>query len=109
MRTGPTSAACDLVVAASHPDPSAGGPCLTCAFRPDTEAHRSEYTWTLARLCVEGGRPFHCHEQPQLCRGFIAAINVRGVPQTEEERRWSEMAGCAADLLGDCIQAAAEP
>lgn len=100
------SAACDAVMAAVHPSPEAGGPCATCAFRPGTEAHRSPHTVALARLCVEGGRAFSCHEQLQLCRGFIAAINLRGAPRDEDDRRWSVVAGDAADILGTCIEAA---
>lgn len=105
---GVPSEATDLVVAAmpSAPSPEAGGPCATCAFRSGTEAHQADYTYALARLCVEGGVPFYCHEQEQLCRGFIAAVNVRGVPANEDERRWAEVARMGADVLGRCIDAA---
>lgn len=100
------SAACDLVMLAVHPSPEDGGPCATCAFRPGTEANRSPHTVELARLCVEGLEPFDCHEQPQLCRGFIAAANVRGIPEDDDDRRWQQMARHAADILGRCIDAA---
>jgi hypothetical protein len=62
----------------------------------------------LARLCVEGITPFSCHEKPQLCRGFIAAVNLRGAPDTEDDRRWQEVARDSADILGRCIDAAVE-
>lgn len=100
------SAACDAVLAAEHPTPELGGPCATCAFRVGTEANRTPRTMALARLCVEGFRYFYCHESEQLCRGYIAALNVRGVPANEDDERWSVVAGEAADLLGDCISAA---
>lgn len=101
------SAACDLVIASEHPSPADGGPCATCAFRPGTEANTTDHTITLARLCVEGLRPFHCHEAPQLCRGFVAAANVRGVPEDEDDKRWAIVAAEAADMIGHCIDAAA--
>jgi hypothetical protein len=94
------SPAFDAVLAAQHPSPEQGGPCATCAFRPGTEASRSEHTVVLARLCVEGGREFHCHEKAQLCRGWIAAVNLRGVP-------FDDLAGACADWLGDAIEEAA--
>lgn len=100
------SDASDLVMAGDHPPHEAGGPCATCAFRAGSEANRTEHTVMLARLCVEGFRPFHCHEHPHACRGWIAAINLRGAPETEEERRWSIVAGDAADVLGVCIDRA---
>jgi len=103
---GVPSAACDAVLAAVHPTPADGGPCATCAFRPGTEANTTAHTITLARLCVEGLRPFHCHENPGLCRGFIAAVNLNGVPQNEDERRWQAANTLAADLYGDAIAAA---
>lgn len=99
------SAASDAVIAAIHPSPEAGGPCATCAFRRGTEANQTAHTIQLARLCVEGA--FYCHEQPQLCRGFIAAIYLRGVPDTEDAQRWSEVAGHAADMLALCVWHAA--
>lgn len=100
------SPATDAVIAAHHPAPCDGGPCATCAFRPGTEANLTEHTITLARLCVEGGRMFSCHERPGLCRGFVAAINLRGVTEDEEAKRWSIIAGEAADILSRCIDAA---
>lgn len=100
------SRASDLVMSADHPTPASGGPCATCAFRIGTQANLSPHTVELARLCVEGFREFYCHERPQVCRGFNAAINLRGVPQGEDDRRWSEVAGMAADVLQQCIEAA---
>lgn len=93
----------DAVMAAQHPSPSSGGPCATCAFRPGTEANETEHTQALVRLCVEGFREFHCHERPQLCRGYIAALNLRGVPKTKADQRHAEAAGEAADVLAQCI------
>ena len=103
---GVPSPASDAVMAAEHPSDADGGPCATCAFRPSTEANRSAHTVQLARLCVEGFRTFHCHEHPRLCRGYVAALNLRGVPQDEDDRRWSIVAGDAADILQRCIDAA---
>jgi len=103
---GVPSAASDAVLAADHPTQEAGGPCATCAFRHGTEANTSEHTVILARLCVEGLRPFYCHEQPGLCRGFVAAANLRGVPQNEDERRWQAVNAFAADTYSDMITAA---
>lgn len=99
---GIASPASDAVLAAQHPSPEQGGPCATCAFRPGTEASETEHTAVLARLCVEGGRQFWCHEKTQLCRGWIAAVNLRGVP-------FNEMAGACADYLGDAVEDAARP
>lgn len=109
MEAGPTfpSAACDAVMAATHPLPEDGGPCATCAFRPGTAANQAPHTRQLVNLCVEGFREFHCHERPQLCRGFIAAINLRGVPASDDERKMAEVAGCAADVLYMAVDAAA--
>lgn len=100
------SPATEAVLAADHPSPANGGPCATCAFRPGTEANGTAHTMALARACVEGVTPFHCHEQPRLCRGFIAAVNLRGAPADEEERRRAYAAQLFADLLGRCIDAA---
>ncbi len=100
------SPACDAVMAAEHPSPEDGGPCATCAFRPGTEANRSAHTVELARLSVEGLRPLYCHEQAQLCRGYVAAVNLRGVPQDDADRRWCEVAGFTADILQRCIASA---
>jgi hypothetical protein len=102
------SAAYDAVLNADKPSPDAGGPCATCAFRLNTEAACSQHTSTLAKLCVEGITPFHCHEAPTLCRGWIAAVNLNGVPETEDERRWMECARAAAEILATCIASAVE-
>ena len=53
-------------------------------------------------------RYFDCHEKPQLCRGFVAAVNLRGEPKNEDDKRWCFVAGHAADILGRCIDAAAQ-
>lgn len=98
----------DVVLQADHPDPANGGPCETCAFRRGTEANQTPHTMALARACVEGLRPFHCHERPQLCRGFIAAANLRGVPKTDEDRRRMHAARMVADVLGDAIALAVD-
>lgn len=58
----------------------------------------------LAKLCVEGLVPFDCHEKAQLCRGFIAAVNLRGAPTTRTERRHAEAAKSAAEMLGLVIR-----
>jgi hypothetical protein len=100
------SAAADAVMTAEHPRHDEGGPCDECAFRSGTEANRTEHTVTLARLCVEGFRPFYCHVHPGLCRGYVAALNLRGVPEDEDDRRWCEVARMAADVLGECIESA---
>ncbi len=102
------SLAFDAVCAASHPSPEDGGPCATCAFRSGTQASESRHTVILAKLCVEGLTPFQCHEQPQLCRGFIAACNLRGPSQDEDHRRHTEAARLAADLLGAAIDSAVD-
>jgi hypothetical protein len=102
------SSATDAVLSADHPSPEAGGPCATCAFRQGTQANQTAHTLTLARLCVEGITPFQCHEQPRLCRGFIAALNLRGTPANEDERRWVAAHRYAADLLAECIASAVE-
>lgn len=102
------SPACAAVEGAEKPAADAGGPCATCAFRPGTEANGTDYTVTLAALCVEGFREFGCHEHPRLCRGYIAALNLRGVPSGEEDRRWSECAGWLADQLSNAIISAVE-
>lgn len=100
------SPASDAVMTAAHPSPEDGGPCGGCAFREGTEANRSEHTVTLARLCVEGLTPFQCHEKPQLCRGWIAAVNLRGAPETDDDRRWSECAASASEIVATLIDAA---
>lgn len=97
------SPACDVVMNAKHPSYANGGPCHECAFRAGTEAYRSVHTQQLARLCVEGFREFQCHIHPHVCRGFNAAIRVRGAPKTQADKRHAEAAGIAADILGECI------
>lgn len=102
------SEAAEIVMAAQHPTPEDGGPCETCAFRPGTEANLTGHTRELAELSVEGLRPFYCHERMQLCRGYVAAANLRGVPENEDDRRHVEACGLAADVLWDAIGRAAE-
>lgn len=94
----------DIVTAANHPTPEQGGPCATCAFRPGTEANQTAHTVALARACVEGLEAFQCHEHPGLCRGWIAAANLRGVPESEEDRRYCEMQAAVAGILSDAIR-----
>jgi hypothetical protein len=101
-----TSPAFDAVVAAHHPSPECGGPCATCAFRPGTHANSADFTVALARLCVEGLEPFNCHEKPQACRGWIAAVNLNGAPQTEDDRHRIEAARWGVGILSACIAAA---
>jgi hypothetical protein len=103
LSDGFRSPASDIVMAAEHPPYEDGGPCHDCAFRRGTEAHGTAHTVALAQLCVEGLTPFYCHVRPGLCRGFIAAANLRGVPTTEEERRHAEVSRECADLLADLI------
>lgn len=98
------SAAFDAVSAAQHPDPADGGPCATCAFRSGSEASRTDYTVALAVSCVEGLVPFHCHEKDQLCRGWIAAVNLNGPPTTREQRRHQKAAAMVADAIGQAIE-----
>lgn len=105
MKSQIPSPACDAVLAGDHPAWESGGPCATCAFRPGTEAATTQHTVELARLCVEGFRYFGCHEHAGLCRGYVAAMNLRGVPQDEDDRRWSIVAGEAADILQMAIEA----
>lgn len=90
-----------------------GGPCETCAFRAGTEANRSAHTVALAQLCVEGLTPFHCHERPAFCRGWIAAVNLkheieRDAPNTFESRMRVEAMRMAADVLSRVITMIAE-
>lgn len=105
------SDAFDLVVNHPHPSPENGGPCATCAFRKGTRPNETEHTTTLAMLCVEGLTPFHCHEHPQLCRGWIAAVNVLyldGVPQDEDAVHHREACAFAAEALSEAIQVGVE-
>lgn len=104
MRSGVPSPACDVVMAAEHPSPECGGPCATCAFRSGTQANTAWHTVELARLCVEGLVPFYCHEQPQMCRGFVAAANLRGVPESEDDKRWAAVNAIAADMMATAIE-----
>lgn len=102
---GVPSAASDAVVAAEHPAHSLGGPCAGCAFRAGTQANQTAHTMQLARLCVEGITPFLCHEHPHACRGWVAAVNLRGAPESEDDKRWATVAAYSAELLGDAIDA----
>lgn len=96
------------MIAGSHPSHSRGGPCSGCAFRDGTEANRTAHTIQLARLCVEGLRPFQCHEHPHVCRGWVAAVNLNGAPETEDQQKWAMVAGFAADVLADAVAAGVE-
>lgn len=106
------SSAFDAVVEAEHPSPADGGPCATCAFRKGTEANSMPHTVELAKLCVEGVTPFDCHERPRLCRGWIAAVNLRAaageVTDDEESRRYRDVMRFAADTFGRAIDVAVE-
>lgn len=96
----------DAVAGANHPTPEQGGPCATCAFRPGTEAHRTVHTQMLARLCVEAIEPFQCHEKPQACRGWIAAVNLMSqMPDfdSDERKKHREVSAMAAETVGLCI------
>lgn len=99
-----SSKACDIVIAAEHPSPENGGPCHGCAFRRGTVANRDEITQTMIRMCVEGFRTFDCHMKPGLCRGYVAAANLRGVPATAKESAKADVWGLAADMLSDEIE-----
>lgn len=102
----------EAVSEAEHPSPDAGGPCATCAFRPGSEASQTAHTVSIAKLCVEGIVPFHCHEKPQLCRGFIAAANARWADNpdfnSEREQRHREACRFVAERLGEAIGMARE-
>lgn len=106
------SEAFTIIATAAHPSPAEGGPCATCAFRQGTEANGSEHTTMLAMLCVEGVSPFRCHEQPHLCRGWIAAVNLLaadgGLPDDEASRRHRYVCAMASDVLGAAITNAAD-
>lgn len=104
----PSSQAFDLVVEDDHkPSDDAGGPCATCAFRKGTEANRTSHTVELAKFCVEGISPFDCHEHKRLCRGWIAAVNLKAQVGDMDDKK---IAACrlAAELFGRCIDAATE-
>lgn len=82
--------------------------CGTCAYRPGTEANRSEITLLKAQLCLESGEPFLCHEDPSrraICKGWADAFESRlkaGKLKEEPERR--KMAAFFADLISDAEQ-----
>lgn len=61
--------------------------CATCAFRPGTEASRSELTLVKAQLCLISGTVFHCHEAPgwEPCAGYLAAL-----PAHQNEPEWRQ-------------------
>ena len=93
------------------PAPDAGGPCATCAFRPGSEASRSPHTIELAALCVEGLTQFMCHERPGLCKGWVAAVNLKhaaGEYAGEDNRRHMLAMRFAADMLSDAIAVGVE-
>lgn len=103
-----TSPAFDAVSAADHPSHDEGGPCHGCAFRKGTEASHTAHTVELAKMCVEGLTLFKCHEHPGPCRGWIAAVNLRGAPTTDDDRKWAEVNALGADVLAQAISAAAQ-
>ena len=102
------SGAFQAVLHADHPSPENGGPCATCAFRIGTEANRSEHTTALAALCVEGLREFRCHEKPQLCRGWIAAVNAKHAAGEYADKKHLEASRFCADFLSDAIDRAVD-
>jgi len=104
----PDSTASDAVMSADHPCHEDGGPCHDCAFRPGSEANKSRHTVTLARLCVEGMTQFDCHVHAGMCRGWIAAMNLNGEPDTDLGRAKCEGAAIMAEILTDAIQAGVE-
>lgn len=60
------------------------GLCAGCAFRAGTDANTYSPTKIKARLCLETGEPFYCHERDKIgaaptsvCRGFLAARQKR--------------------------------
>jgi hypothetical protein len=68
--------------------------CATCAFRPGTEASRTETTVLMARLCLMSGETFECHERTAPCAGFLYALNAR-----QPEPEWCQaVAGELLDL-----------
>jgi hypothetical protein len=84
-------------------------PCEGCVFIEGTEANRSEYTRALFEACVEGITPFYCHERPDVCRGWVGAVNARwaGVDlTTEETQRHITVSRMGAEILGICIETA---
>jgi len=97
------SEAVEAGIAHKHPSPENGGPCHGCAFRKGTEANRDDVTQTMIRLCVEGMRTFDCHMTPGLCRGYIAAANLRGVPTTAKDKKRADVCGTAADLIAGMV------
>ena len=98
----------EAVEAAIHPDECDGGPCHDCAFRKGSVANGTLHTRMLAQACVDGLVPFYCHINPGLCRGFVAAVNLVGAPETEDEKRQCEAAKMLADVLALAIAAAKE-
>lgn len=100
---GVPSAAADAVIEAVHPSHDDGGPCDGCAFRLGTEANASVHTMQLARMCVEGITPFQCHEHQHVCRGWMAAVNLLGAPESEHERRWMQVNAMGAELWAQAI------
>ena len=54
--------------------------CGTCAYRPGTEASRSEFTLMKANLCMDAGEVFLCHEDPShraICKGWVDVFAAR--------------------------------
>lgn len=104
------SPAFDAICAADHPSPSNGGPCATCAFRPGTEANATEHTVALAKMCVEGLERFDCHEYNRMCRGWLAAVNLRAQDDVKspEAREYIEAHRAMAGMLANAIGLAKE-
>jgi hypothetical protein len=75
--------------------------CGGCAFRAGTEANTYGPTQLTAKLCLEAGQPFFCHEargphgEPLLCRGFAHAL----VNQPSSNEAGSGQRTVASELL----------
>jgi hypothetical protein len=57
----------------------------------------------LVVACVEGLVPFYCHEKDQLCRGFVAASNLRGAPKNRADKRHAKAAAIVAEVIAQAI------
>lgn len=66
--------------------------CATCAFRPGTDAAKSRSTQLKAKLCIESGEEFLCHESPlpAWCAGVADALESRFEAGKEIEGGWRQ-------------------
>lgn len=62
--------------------------CDDCAFRPGTEASKSERTVMLAQLCAEAGELFTCHRREGICAGYAAELNRLGAEWFAAQPEW---------------------